>query len=98
MVQAFLMVGGVTTTFGGRLHANFANDINAEGVVVGRDEDERASDPGHAWVRQTDGTVQILPKLQPGFASAQGINRSGAIVGYGKASDGNTKAMLWFHQ
>ena len=98
VVEAFVIAGGVTTVFGARLHASFAHDINADGVIVGGDEDERASDPGHAWVRQTDGTIQLLPKLQPGLASAQGINRSGAIVGYGRASDGWPKAILWFHQ
>ena len=52
-------------------------------------------DPADAWVRQADGTLQKLPELQPGPASAQGINRSGAIVGYSTASDGWPKAVLW---
>jgi probable HAF family extracellular repeat protein len=96
VVEAFIIAGGVTTVFGGlRLHTSHAHDINAGGVVVGGEEDERADDPADAWVRQADGTRQKLPELQPGIASAQGINRAGAIVGYSTASDGWPKAVLW---
>ncbi len=95
-VESFIIAGGVTTVFGGlRLHASHAHDINAGGIVVGGEEDDRASDPADALVRQPDGTLQKLPELQPGAASAQGINNAGAIVGYSTASDGEPKATLW---
>jgi len=65
------------------------HDINVDGIIVGGDEDTRAQDPADAWVRQADGTVQKLPELVvDGLASAQGINRAGAIVGYSETADG----------
>lgn len=95
IITPFIIVNGVLKTFGTRRHESHARDINANGIVVGGDEDDRFDDPAAAWVRQTDGTVQELPELQPGFASAWGINRVGAIVGYSTASDGWPKATLW---
>ena len=66
------------------------------GVIVGGDQDDRSElFPAHAWVRQPDGAEQNLPTLKNGRAAAQGINRSGAIVGYSEASDGWPKAVLW---
>jgi probable HAF family extracellular repeat protein len=76
--------------------SSFAHDINPDGIIVGNDKDDRSElFPAHAWVRQTDGTVQNLPELKNDRGAAQGINRFGAIVGYSEASDGWPKAVLW---
>jgi probable HAF family extracellular repeat protein len=89
---------GVTTIFFTRRHTSHAHDINADGIIVGGDEDDRLDQGAtDAWVRQTDGTVQNLPTLTDGLTAAQGINRSGVIVGYSEGADGWPKAVFW-HQ
>jgi len=96
-VEAWVMSSttGVVTGIRNQLHASHPHDINANGIVVGGEEDTRALDPANAWVRQADGTVQKLPELVvDGLASAQGINRAGAIVGYSETADGLI-AVLW---
>jgi probable HAF family extracellular repeat protein len=95
-VHPWVFSGGVFTFIGVRLHAGFANDVNKDGIVVGRDEDDRAFDPGHAWVHPNGGTTQILPALTDnGTDSAEGINSFGTIVGYSHAPDGRAKAVIW---
>jgi probable HAF family extracellular repeat protein len=96
VVSPFILSAGVFTVFNTRRPTSFAHDVNPDGIVVGGDEDDRADEfPANAWVRQTDGTVQNLPELVDGLASAQGINSFGTIVGYSEAADGWLKAVIW---
>ena len=96
MVQPFVIAGGVTTVFSTQELQSHPRDINPDGIIVGNDRDDRSEMfPAHAWVRQTDGTLQNLPVLKTDRAAAQGINRFGAIVGYSEGSDGWPKAVLW---
>ena len=94
LVQAFVIAAGDTTVFHTRLVSTFAHDLNPDGIIVGGAEDNR-SGYFDAWVRAPDGTVQNLPELSDGLASAQGINRFGIIVGYSETLDGWPKAVLW---
>jgi len=99
MVQPFVISAGVTTVFSTGQISSHVRDINPDGVIVGHDEDIRSElFPADAWVRQTDGTVQYLPKLTDAPAAAQGINRFGVIVGRSEGADGWNKAVLWRHQ
>jgi probable HAF family extracellular repeat protein len=94
--QPFIYSGGVFKVFNTRHVTSRAHDVNADGIVVGGDEDIRADEnPSDAWVRQSDGTLQVLPELTEGLASAQGINSFGTIVGYSQAADGWLKAVIW---
>ena len=97
VVSPWIFKAGVFTHIGGFfLHAGFANDLNKDGIVVGKDEDDRAQDPGHAWVHPNGGSTQILPELaEDGFDSAEGINSFGTIVGYSDGPDGWAKAVIW---
>jgi probable HAF family extracellular repeat protein len=96
VVQPWIYSAGVFTRIGTQLHAGFANDVNKDGIVVGRDEDDRALDPGHAWVWKGSGAAQNLPELvDDGWDSAEGINSFGTIVGYSEAPDGWDKAVIW---
>ncbi len=96
VVQPWVFSGGVFTGISVRLHAGFANDVNKDGIVVGKDEDERAFDPAHAWVHPDGGPTQILPALaENGLDSAEGINSFGTIVGYSETADGGFKAVIW---
>jgi probable HAF family extracellular repeat protein len=93
--QPFVWSAGVFTRFHTRNHESHAHDINSSGIVVGGDIDDRMDDAFHAWVRQSDGTVQNLPELVNGLASAEGINSFGTIVGYSESADGWPKAVIW---
>jgi probable HAF family extracellular repeat protein len=96
LVQPFIYSAGVFTVFNTRRPTSYARDVNPDGIVVGGDEDVQLDEnPANAWVRQTDGTVQLLPELVDGLASAQGINKYGTIVGYSEAADGWPKAVIW---
>ena len=96
MVQAWIWSAGVFTRIGTQLHAGFAKDINKDGIVVGRDEDDRVLDPAHAWVWRSPGPAQNLPELvEDGLDSAEGINSFGTIVGYSEGPDGWFKAVIW---
>ncbi len=78
----------------------FANAISPEGVVVGFAEDVRSEeeDSEDAWVVE-NGAGQQLPEIVTGYASADGINGSGDIVGYSQVDAGfRTHAVLWQRQ
>lgn len=94
LVRGFVLAAGVTTVFSTRRTTTHVRDINPDGVIVGGNE-EIQSGYFDAWVRQTDGTVQYLPELTDGLASAQGINRYGTIVGYSENSSGWPEAVIW---
>jgi probable HAF family extracellular repeat protein len=95
-VGPWIWSAGVFKRFGTGQVTSHARDVNSTGIVVGGDEDDRSDvAKPNAWARQTDGTVQVLPKLVAGSASAEGINSFGTIVGYSEGSDGSLKAVLW---
>jgi probable HAF family extracellular repeat protein len=74
--------------------------ISPEGVVVGNSEDVRAEEDDRwedAWVWE-NGTGQRLPELTPGFASANGVNAAGVIVGRSSVASGLSHAVLWRRQ
>jgi probable HAF family extracellular repeat protein len=96
LVRPFIYAGGVYKVFNTRHPTSHAHDVNPDGIVVGGDEEVQADDnPSDAWVRQSGGTLQVLPELADGLASAQGINSFGTIVGYSEAADGWHKAVIW---
>jgi probable HAF family extracellular repeat protein len=93
--QPFIYAGGVFTRFFTRQVSSSAMDVNKDGIVVGFDEDERSETrTPDAWVRQSDGTLQYLPELTNGSASADGINSFGTIVGHSETADG-LRAVIW---
>jgi probable HAF family extracellular repeat protein len=96
VVQPWVFSAGVFTRIGTQRHAGFANDVNKDGIVVGRDEDDRLLDPGSAWVRGSAEMTQYLPELvEDGWDSAEGINSFGTIVGFSEGPDGWFKAVIW---
>jgi probable HAF family extracellular repeat protein len=96
IVQPWVLSAGVFTRIGVDRHTGIANDVNKDGIVVGRDEDDRFQDPGNAWYHVSGGTTQYLPELvDDGWDSAEGINSFGTIVGYSEAPDGWSKAVIW---
>jgi probable HAF family extracellular repeat protein len=93
--QPFIYAAGVFTRFSTRQISSNAKDVNKDGIVVGFDEDERSETrTPDAWVRQSDGTVQYLPELTNGTATAEGINSFGTIVGQSETADGLV-AVMW---
>ena len=92
----FVFFQGVFTVFGTGQLTSEARSVNADGVIVGDDYNERSETSTiNAWVRQTDGTVQYLPELSDGHAAALGINRFGTIVGSSEVSNGQIRAVIW---
>jgi probable HAF family extracellular repeat protein len=74
--------------------------ISPEGVIVGSSKDFRAEEDDRvedAWVWEK-GTAQRLPELTPRYASANGVNRAGIIVGYSSAASGESHAVRWLPQ
>jgi len=98
--HAFLYEDGVVTDLGtlgeGSWQSSLANDINAGGLIVGESRISNAELP-HAFIH--DGTEMIdlndLLDPQAGWIlySAQAINSSGQIVGYG-SHNGVKRAFL----
>jgi len=77
-----------------------ANAISPEGVVVGNGEDLRTENEDaveDAWVWE-NGTAQRLPELAPKYASANGVNAVGNIVGRSSLASGLSRAVLWRRQ
>ena len=99
MITPFVFDGGVTKTFFTREQTSTARGVNADGIIVGGDEDVRSDFPvADAWVRQSDGTLEYLPELADDISAAQGINKFGTIVGFSTPADGWPKAVLWRHK
>jgi probable HAF family extracellular repeat protein len=74
--------------------------INANGIIVGWEEEPRAEDPSDtedAWIYES-GTTRLLPELAFGHSGAEGINLRGDIVGYSQRADGKIHAALWRRQ
>jgi probable HAF family extracellular repeat protein len=93
--QPFIYAAGVFTRIATRQISSNAKDVNKDGIVVGFDEDERSETrTPDAWVRQSNGTLQYLPELTVGAASAEGINSFGTIVGHSETADG-LRAVIW---
>ena len=93
---AFVFSAGVVTIIQTDKTVSQARGVNADGIVVGFDLDPR--DDGFsldAWVRRTDGTVQYLPELAAGNASAESINRFGTIAGSSMTAGGAVHAVIW---
>jgi probable HAF family extracellular repeat protein len=82
-----------------RLHLTSSGlGISPTGVVVGRAEESLGIDETiDAWVWE-NGTIQQLPELADGYASANGINGAGTIVGYSQNASGLFRAVLWRRQ
>jgi len=75
-------------------------DINANGIIVGWEEDARSDNPNDsedAWVSE-NGTIALLPELASGDSGAESINQRGNIVGYSQGPSGRTHAVLWRRQ
>jgi probable HAF family extracellular repeat protein len=85
---------------GFRHPTKYVGDINANTIIVGREEDVRAEDPSDtedAWVSE-NGRVALLPELAFGHSGAEAINIRGDIVGYSQRADGKIHAALWKRQ
>lgn len=72
---------------------SWTNDISSEGVVVGSETDYSEGTDEEAWVWES-GTKTMLPLLAAGSATAQGVNRTGIIVGSGPTPSGY-HALRW---
>jgi probable HAF family extracellular repeat protein len=75
-------------------------DINANGIIVGWEEDVRAESPSDtedAWVSEGE-TSALLPELAFGHSGAESINLRGDIVGFSQNAAGRIHAALWKRQ
>ena len=73
----------------------WAEDINDEGMIVGKHRESSYSDPDHAFVWDGGDTLQTLPMIEPdGRSYAEAINNDGWIVGWGTDS-GHEVALVW---
>jgi probable HAF family extracellular repeat protein len=93
-----LVWDGKALTDLGRLGGEYARaeDVNADGVVVGlidHDPPDCAAIDAFAW---SDGELTLLPVLggENFFAGAAGINRSGTIVGFSETDAGSSDCQL----
>ncbi len=100
--DAFLYQQEVMRTIGTgtRQQGRAALAISPVGVIVGNSEDFRAEEEDEvedAWVWE-NGTAQRLPELTPRYASANGVNTAGIIVGRSSVASGESRAVLWRRQ
>ena len=94
----FLFYQGTWTVFGTGQISSEARAINAGGIIVGKDQNDRSeSATENAWVRE-NGLVQKLPELSEGHSAANGINKWGTIVGSSETAGGNSHAVRWRRQ
>ncbi len=97
--RAFVYHREVTTTIGARHMSSQAEDINADGVLVGTTERWLGDlDPrSDAFVRE-QGALTYLPELgepEAGLAGAHGINLAGSVVGFSGPASDQLHATLW---